>query len=697
MGVRIDRISVESLGPVRRFNRELGSLNLIYSKNEGGKTFLVEFLIRSLFRNTGRWDLRQFNANGKILVSGLESQPVEFHPSSKMKLEDYLEKQHPGLPPRFVNLLLAKGADAAIADVKGGIDRYVIKSLLSSKEILDKIDGKIKKTVQGAQIAGHTVEGRNDGEIKTYRQLEETLRSIDNLIDEIDMVYSGGPRQQLALAEQAKQDQLEQLDQARRHQAYQTAEARKELEKQKTSLPEDKIEKTSSEIFSFKKQRDEFEKLQEKYLNYRQKSRDFHWLQQAQETYNRLSGQRHGRPSVVFFIIAILLAVGSMAGILFFKPITGIVGIALSVGLLAFYIYKYKKFAEHVLQNEELRILGEEFQKRTGGELTGVNLNAALDQSRKDHEQCEFYQREMDRKEEELHTQHATIREQLRQLAGRVVEDQNWESVVEKLKNKLRGIENNIREKELELTRLGVEETDYLVEHPGISFDHKTYQAVRDELEEIRSEKNRAESELNNLKARISQATGLEQSLSWEDLIEALQEKRLNIQQQCRDICAQIVGQNAVHRVIEALREQEDRDIENAFADSDIQSPLWELTKRYHRIRLTDDSILVSDDYHNFPLSDVSTGVQEQIMLALRIGFSSRLLKKGSLFLILDDAFQHSDWDRRPLLIDRLFELVRQNWQIIYFSMDDHIKGLFENKGAVLHSAFKSIEIGIDD
>ena len=67
-------------------------------------------------------------------------------------------------------------------------------------------------------------------------------------------------------------------------------------------------------------------------------------------------------------------------------------------------------------------------------------------------------------------------------------------------------------------------------------------------------------------------------------------------------------------------------------------------------------------------------------MLGLRIGFASKLLAGEPLFLILDDAFQHSDWERREILVDKLMGLADIGWQIIYFSMDDHIKSLFTQR-----------------
>ena len=89
----------------------------------------------------------------------------------------------------------------------------------------------------------------------------------------------------------------------------------------------------------------------------------------------------------------------------------------------------------------------------------------------------------------------------------------------------------------------------------------------------------------------------------------------------------------------------------------------------------------MSDPYHTFPIEDLSTGAAEQVLLALRIGCASRLFGKEQLFLILDDAFQHADWDRRNLLLAEVSALAEDGWQIIYLTMDDHIRDLFDHVG----------------
>jgi len=61
MAIKIEKITVKNLGPIQSFSEDLGLFNIIFSKNECGKTFLTEFIIRSLFKNTNRW---QFRGNG---------------------------------------------------------------------------------------------------------------------------------------------------------------------------------------------------------------------------------------------------------------------------------------------------------------------------------------------------------------------------------------------------------------------------------------------------------------------------------------------------------------------------------------------------------------------------------------------------------------------------------------------------------
>ena len=91
MNIHINQIRVTRDGPLTEdFELDCGNLNLIYGQNESGKSYLVECLIKSLFKTSGRgvreWPLRSWDPRAQITVSGLGEKPVKFQPASKEKL-----------------------------------------------------------------------------------------------------------------------------------------------------------------------------------------------------------------------------------------------------------------------------------------------------------------------------------------------------------------------------------------------------------------------------------------------------------------------------------------------------------------------------------------------------------------------------------------------------------------------------------
>ncbi len=119
MSIRIEEINVRDLGPLKgEHSFPLDTFNLIYGKNERGKTFLVEFILRSLFRSSKGWRLRDFSVDGKVLLSGINEDTTEFSPDSRLKLEDYLEDAQPGLPMDLAKLLVVRGAELSLVKDK---------------------------------------------------------------------------------------------------------------------------------------------------------------------------------------------------------------------------------------------------------------------------------------------------------------------------------------------------------------------------------------------------------------------------------------------------------------------------------------------------------------------------------------------------------------------------------------------------
>ena len=91
--------------------------------------------------------------------------------------------------------------------------------------------------------------------------------------------------------------------------------------------------------------------------------------------------------------------------------------------------------------------------------------------------------------------------------------------------------------------------------------------------------------------------------------------------------------------------------------------------------------MVIDSDDNEFRVADLSTGAREQVFLGARLGFARIALDNEPSFLVLDDAFQHSDWNRRKQLVQQAVGLVEAGWQVLYFTMDDHIRDLFNAEG----------------
>jgi len=187
MSIRIQEINVDNLGPIKPGKYQFDNINLIYSNNEGGKSLLVEFILRSLFSKKSIWGYNREIGNGKIIVSGINGKSINYSPASKDKLDKYFEKKLNTFQTSLTKLLIIKSGETNINEGPQGIDVNTLKELLSSKNTLDKIDSKIQKTIQNANFTNNFINIDNTGEGKTYKDLKDTqLQKINQLINKLN-------------------------------------------------------------------------------------------------------------------------------------------------------------------------------------------------------------------------------------------------------------------------------------------------------------------------------------------------------------------------------------------------------------------------------------------------------------------------------------------------------------------------------
>jgi len=269
------------------------------------------------------------------------------------------------------------------------------------------------------------------------------------------------------------------------------------------------------------------------------------------------------------------------------------------------------------------------------------------------------------------------------------VKSEYWDDVIRSLIDQNKRLSKEIESKKNELASLHVMEEDHLDEDPSVEWDRESSGKLGQMINDSKGELEEEEARLHDLRIEVVIETTKE-DVGWEKLIQALREKYERAVQDYQIITAKILAGRLVTGVIEEFRQDEDRSIVEGLNSEEVTSPLHLLTGHYREIRLSPekDLVLVSDDDDLYRLSELSTGAREQVFLSLRMGFASRAMGGETSFLILDDAFQHSDWSRREKLASQILSLVQSGWQVFYFTMDDHIRDLFQKIGSEMGDGF---------
>jgi len=696
MAIFIEDIHVQNVGPLQQHRMRLGRFNLIYGRNERGKTHLVEFLIRSLFRNARQWNLRPKSGTGIVRLSGVEDgRLTEFTPGKKEKLEDYLEQATGGLPADFAKLLVVKGAEVALAEAAGGIDRAVLKQLLSGQEILDRIENRISKTIQSTTFEHGMLTGHKRGEIEERAGLREDLDRLDRLFADIEKQYSGGERQSL-LAEQKKLDaDIERSLSARRHLAYQLDRDIQELKRQCQALGAEKIEPIREEVIRYRQKQTEYERKKAEQAQAAARSVDFEWLREAESVYQKYLDREVEKPRPYLLILAALAFVA--AGVQMFLPLPpwgSVASLLAGMVFTAIYVSRYRRHVDRLLQSREVEHLKDSFAEKFATELTGLpDILAHKQKLEDDYNAARLLSKQLSDDLTELTALQVTIAEGINSLTGRTVDSNAWEAALSEIERHSNKLKAEIHQKELALTDLQVDRSDYVAKGLGETFSREQHERLLAQRAQIEQQLRDASQQLDSLKQRICDETRDDISIAWETLLSHLRDKQQAVLNAYKTKTAEIVGKLGVLHALRALKEDEDAKIVAALQAESFHGPLHEVTGRYTRLTLEEDGLIVSDDFDRFYLAELSTGAQEQVLLALRIGFSELLMNKEKLFLILDDAFQYSDWQRRHLLVDKVAALAQSGWQVIYFTMDDQIRDLFDAKAKLFGDDYRRFEL----
>jgi hypothetical protein len=438
MAIKIEKINVKNLGPIRDFSEDLGLFNLIFSKNECGKTFLTEFIIRSLFKNTKRWQLRD-GGSGKVTVSGLkpnaEGAPdlMEFSPGTAKKLEDYWEKDETGLPLSMVKLLVSKGGEAAIEESGEGIGKSLLKEIFSGISLLDRIDddNNISRTVKGAQFEDGTINIGAAGEGKAYRQLKSDIGRINGLFSEIESKYTTGLLQGYKAQEEQLKNHSERLYKAKRYEAFIISENISRLSGRLQQNNEEELGRIQRDISLYESRISEYDDKAVQIKEFEQKCQNYEWLQKAQLLYDKFSTVAVKRPPIVIAVLAGIFALAAIVFSIFNISAGTIAALAVAVGLIAFYIIRAAGLSKSAGLQNELENLKKEFKKRTGTELTNIaTLNLESDRQKEFYDKSKLLKDQLEDLKIKIRELKSAIGQSFYNLGQKQLPEEQWYSEI---------------------------------------------------------------------------------------------------------------------------------------------------------------------------------------------------------------------------------------------------------------------------
>ncbi len=684
MAVRIAEISLDGLPPQPPIHLQPKRVNLLYGRNENGKTRLVEFILASLLRSSAKMSMRRVEAAGFVRVNGVaEAEGLRFSPRGRFKLEDYLPAPQAGLPPQLARLLVVKGAENELqANAPGGLGRAALNEYLSNQGIIDMILERVPKSTQQAQILGGRVNGALTGSVKKRKETLERLAVVTDLFVEIDTQLSDGPLGQLAERHHQIDAAMAGQKTARQHYVNKLAADQADWQRQSDEMPSHEVLHIEADIREELRLKEEIDRLIREVSQKEQLAENYRWLEAALQTYQAQHAVNPEVPPWVFPLLAGLSVVATVILAFFNFPWAALVT-ALAALITGFFSYRgLRQQSEANLAAPENRVIASEFERRFKSRCVGVTdlqmkksalerdmsmLQTQSDLLKKSRVDCRDLSRSIDTRLALWLGDHSSVRE------GR-------DAALKELQTRRARVDEALVRVEYALKHTPVAPVAGGETNRAEEYDPQKLTDLEDEAAAVRQQMDEINRQKTSLKQRICDFTGESVTVNLDELIPALQTLRSDLEHTARQLTAEITAGIAVTQAAQELREGEDSSLQSALNDPQINLPVRALTGRYNHIDLAGDHLEVSDAYQTFRLDELSTGAQEQVLLGLRIGMASRLFSGQPLFLILDDAFQHSDWRRRPAMVDEILRLAKAGWQIFYLTMDDHLRDLFLEK-----------------
>ncbi len=589
-------------------------------------------------------------------------------------------------------------AGVRISSEGHGFSRTALKDLISRQRVYDLVLGNLPTELKYTRIEDGKLTGDRRGRYKEYEQDVARLKALQALSDE----YHGRlSRTKLINLEKEREKLLgehDKMSRAKRYYAYSLAREMELLQKELAAIGGDQVEACEEKTREYIRLSREKNRLEEILQKNADTEKNYAWLKEAGGIYDRYLAQA-GNPLQGGFLVAAAVSLAAALGMFFYLPRYAYIPLALSfifmtAALVFTFVVKKVNTRESALAGMEA--MEKDFYDRFGRRLNSrADLEAALGELEKKNWELESRRREVGETEHSL----GRLASDLETLyAGLGIEGSREKrpALLRELKNRLLEKEKRIAGIQGIIDSLAVDVTDYLAENPGVKYSRGSEDRCAERTREIERETGEELEQFDSVVRRLTDHIDSDTAYSSdiEKISLALTAKLDEYRDNAASNYALMVAGHLVNGVISDFQAEEDERLTEYLNSGEMTSLLARITGHYHGFAVEGEDIHVVSNRGTYNIRDLSTGARDQIMLILRTGIARAVTGSETMFLVLDDAFQYSDWERRDRLVHEVITLVNEGWQVIYLTMDNDIRERFNRAGRSLpKGSYKYIEL----
>lgn|GEM_PF-6547066 len=682
MTIRIRTISIEPFGPFEKKRKfEPGQITLFFGKNESGKSILVRSILGSVFKVNKT--NRPSDPNAIVDIEGLDSENVRFTTRGKQSIEQTLPVGNEPLLQDLSRLCVVSEGNLSLDNrERNNITVETLRGYFSDQNIRDKILERIKPAVKNGSLTPNGPIGKNQGEFQTLRDLEEELAQIDVYMESLNENYTEAKLSSLVKNMEQTRDRLGQINKAKIAKAWQIKQEIEKLRQFNETSPIQKVIEATNSIKIIHESEEKAKALKIELQNYGNLEDDLTWCDNA---LNFFSIQKSPAGLSNKQLILILLSSASFIVLLIAVYLDQILWAGISgsllFGLILFITWLNRSNQTEKFHQQEIRKTFAEFTRRFGRKDPSiVDIQQTRDRLSQNKGKLEGLENGYQEITTRLSQSWEELRDQLSFIG--IPFTKQIDLLEKKLQERVQSL-NDSQKRQEKLTNtlmgLGLKEEEIYEIAVTSSFSQEEETDLTSSLNILLQEINSLETNNVDLLQKGRTILGIKASdYNFHDILDVIRQKREQLLREIRELKAAIMAGILVNNYFFSLTAREDETINLILQQSQISQFLKMFTDHYSSIAIEEKEVIVRPD--DLKLSELSTGTQEQVLLAIRFGILRYYLTQKSMFILLDDAFQHSDWDRREKLIDSLGLLASEGWQILYFTMDDHVRSLFESR-----------------